>query len=224
MQVMTGRKFVKNVLAGWAFLFEKKHKKVVLKQLVERVRKGGRKRKDVYACKTGNKLQVSIAFTHFSCGRSRGCGLVMDSKGEKNSLNAKKVASSKGQELFTLYQRLKLILWGGMRVHNARQSHVNPVWRQSLSVIWEESSDMHWFFFLIFTVKNLQLQKQTKKNIKNIRDNVTGWFEKHDFKITFKIIKFHVSCLCFSERPLFTKFFYLFFVNYKVTYLLWLLK
>jgi len=84
---------------------------VVLKQLAERVRKeGGRKRKDVYACKSGNKPQVSIAFTHFACGRSKGCGLVIDSKGEKNSLNAKKVASSKGQDLFTLYMRLKLIL------------------------------------------------------------------------------------------------------------------
>lgn len=77
----------KNVLAGGAFLFgEKALKEVVLKQLVERMRK----RKDVYACKSGNKLQVSIAFTHYSCGRSRGCGLVMDSKGEKNSVNTKR--------------------------------------------------------------------------------------------------------------------------------------
>lgn len=89
---MTGHKFVKNVLAGGAFLFRQKAlKEVVLKQLVEKMRKEGvRKRKDVYACKSGNKLQVSIAFTHYSCGRRRGCGLVMDSKGEKNNVNAKR--------------------------------------------------------------------------------------------------------------------------------------
>lgn len=40
----------------------------------------------MYGCKSGNKLQVS----HYSCGRSRGCGLVMDGKRENNSVNAKK--------------------------------------------------------------------------------------------------------------------------------------
>lgn len=48
---MTGHKFVKNVLAGGAFLFGEKALKVVLKHLVERMREEGvRKRKEGCVC------------------------------------------------------------------------------------------------------------------------------------------------------------------------------